>query len=134
MVLFDWNETYQTKIPTIDQQHKKLIDLINELNEAMRVGKGKEVTDKILKELTEYTVYHFGFEEKAFEKYDYLKKEEHKKEHQDLIKQLNDIIDKYKRNEIGINITVLDFLSNWIKVHIVKEDMLYVPYLTGKEL
>jgi len=134
MVLFDWSEKYRTGIPSIDEQHRKLIGLVNELNEAMRVGRGKELTDKVLKELGDYTVYHFSFEEAAFEKYGYPAKDEHRREHQALVRQLEDVVGKYERGEIGINVTLLEFLSNWIKTHIEKEDMLYVPHLAGKEL
>ncbi len=43
MALIDWDKSLSVNVEEIDQQHKKLIAMINELNEAMRNGKGKEV-------------------------------------------------------------------------------------------
>jgi hemerythrin-like metal-binding protein len=134
MAFFAWNEKLATGIPKIDEQHKKLISFVNELNDAMTTGKGKDVIGHILDELSEYTKYHFGLEEAAFEKYNYVQKGSHKAAHQTLIKKLDDFIRKYQSNKLVISIEVLGFLINWVNEHIMKEDMQYVPYLKGKEL
>jgi hemerythrin-like metal-binding protein len=134
MVFFEWDNKLCTNIPIIDEQHKKLISFVNELHEAMRNKKGKEVVGKILNELKEYTIYHFGTEEKAFDKYNYPKKAEHKKYHADLIRQVKELQDNYEKGKIAISIDVFNFLTNWVKNHIMKEDMEYVPLLKDKTI
>jgi hemerythrin-like metal-binding protein len=134
MELFAWTDKLKTGIPKIDEQHKKLIDHINELNEAMRLGKGKQVIEKVLAGLKEYTEYHFGFEVAALERNQYPQVAEQKKEHAAYVSKLQELTMQHKRNELGINIDVMNFVSDWIRDHIMKEDMKYIPYLQGKTL
>jgi hemerythrin-like metal-binding protein len=134
MLFFEWNDKLQTGIEIIDNQHKRLIDLVNELNEAMRNKKGKEALGHVLKELKDYTNYHFKYEEKEFEKFGYPQAEAHRKEHDDLIRQVEELIGQFQKDRLGISIDVLDFLTKWVKNHIMKEDMMYVPFLKDKDL
>jgi hemerythrin len=79
-------------VSEIDKQHKKLIDMINNLHEAMKEGKSKEVMGDILKSLLSYTETHFKLEEKYFDIYNYPAKENHKAKH----KQFIDTVTKSK--------------------------------------
>ena len=63
MPLFVWNDSYSVKVAELDNQHKKLIGLINQLYDAMKEGKGKDVLEVIFTELIEYTKNHFSAEE-----------------------------------------------------------------------
>jgi hemerythrin-like metal-binding protein len=134
MAYFDWDEKLATGIQKIDEQHKELISLVNELHEAMRKGKAKDIVSHVLEGLKRYTGYHFSTEEKAFEAYLYSGRVEHKKSHSDLIRQLDDLIEKHSRGELAISVDTLEFLTKWIKNHIMKEDMLYAPFLRGKTI
>ena len=64
MPLFNWSAQYETGILLVDTQHKKLVDAINTLHDAMKEGKGKEKIESTLNFLVEYTVLHFSAEEK----------------------------------------------------------------------
>jgi hemerythrin-like metal-binding protein len=134
MAFFEWDDQLKTGIAQIDDQHKGLIGAVNELYEAMRKKTTKEIMQRILDDLGEYTRSHFKFEEAAFEKYGYPLGDEHKKYHSDLVDQLGVLIGKFENNELGISIEVLDFLINWVKTHIKVQDMKYVPFLKDKEL
>lgn len=79
MALITWNENYSVKVKQFDDQHKKLIDMINELHDAMKVGKGKDVMEKILAGLIQYTVTHFANEERLMKQHNYPDYEQHKK-------------------------------------------------------
>mgnify|MGYP001013374245 CR=1 FL=1 len=134
MVLYEWTEKIAVGITTIDDQHKKLISLINDLNEAMRERKATEVIGKVLQELTDYTVYHFGNEERAFQKYQYPDTAAHLAAHKVFVDKLNELIENNKKGQLGISISVLDFLMDWISNHILKTDRQYVPFFQGKEI
>ena len=69
MPLIQWDDSLRVNIAEIDAQHRKLVGMINELNEAMRMGKGKEILGKTVQGLIEYTQTHFQTEEKYFEKF-----------------------------------------------------------------
>ncbi len=134
MAFMEWNEQLSTGIKEIDDQHKKLIDQINILHSAMHERKAKDVMGKILEELKAYTKYHFTTEEKSFEKYNYSEKILHTKKHNELIKQLDEIMEQYNAGSMTISIPLLNFLNKWISEHIQKDDMKYVPDLRGKEI
>jgi len=132
MPLITWNDNYSVNISEIDSQHKKLIELINQLHEAMRVGKGKDILGKILGELVNYTVYHFGTEEKLFNKYGYHEFVKHKKQHDDLTGQVRDTADKFGKGDNIITVEVMNFLKNWLNDHILASDKKYAPFLNSK--
>ena len=65
MALIEWNDEYSVKVKEIDQQHMKLVNLINELHLAMKEARGREVVGKILTDLISYTKFHFSTEERS---------------------------------------------------------------------
>ena len=132
MALINWSDEYSVKVKEIDQQHKKLIALINELHESMRAGNSKNVIKKILDELVEYTVYHFGFEEKLFAKYGYPETKVHMRYHTDLIEQLKEFLKKYESGSTIISIELMNFLKDWLVNHIMKSDKNYSAFLNSK--
>ena len=134
MALFNWDDKFMTGISEIDNQHKKLIALVNALYDAMKNRNTKDILDKLLKDLADYTVYHFTTEEKAFDKYGYAGKIGHKKNHADFVNEVNSLIERHKKSEIALSIDILNFLVEWVKNHILVEDMKYVPVLKGKDI
>lgn len=132
MALMNWESKFSVGIKEIDDQHKKLFDLINSLHDAMKAGKGKDALGKVLIELVNYTVYHFGTEEKLFQKYAYPETTAHKKEHADLTKQATELKAKFEKEGGAITIDVMNFLRDWLNNHILKIDMKYVPFLKSK--
>lgn len=134
MAYFNWTSQLATGIPLIDEQHMKLVDFVNQLNDAMKRGKGKDALGQILAELTKYAQYHFALEEKAFETYGYPAKAAHRKAHADLMAQVGDYVGRHAKGEVAMSVEMLGFLTTWVTEHIMKEDMLYVPFLKDKAL
>jgi len=71
MGTFEWTEMYAVKVAGFDRQHRTLFRTVNELNEALRAGHGKDIVGKVLQRLIEYTASHFAQEEAAMEKNGY---------------------------------------------------------------
>ncbi len=132
MPLFQWSPELSVSVKEIDAQHKKLVDLINLLHDSMKSGKGKDVMGDIMKDLTDYTVYHFSTEERLFEKYGYAEFARHKKEHDDLTKQVLDIKSKFEKGQVSITIEVMNFLKDWLNHHIRQSDKKYSAFLNSK--
>ncbi len=63
MAFIAWTDELSVDIGEIDEQHKKLINMINDLSYAMSKGKGRDVIEAILVGLRDYTVEHFAHEE-----------------------------------------------------------------------
>ncbi len=132
MPLFQWSQNLSVNIAEIDKQHRKLVDLINLLYDSMKEGKGKEVVGKILNDLTDYTVHHFSTEERLFEKYAYPEYARHKKDHEDLTKQVIDIKGKFMAGKTVLTMEVMNFLKDWLNNHIMQVDKKYSAFLNAK--
>lgn len=132
MVLVNWNEIYSVNIAEVDNQHKKLIELLNNLHEAMMTGKGRDIMSKTLSDLVNYTVSHFATEEKLFDQYDYPETEMHKQQHLDLVEQVGTLQKKFESGEKVLTIDVMNFLRDWLYDHIVGYDKKFGPYLNNK--
>ena len=119
--LMAWSNALAVGHAEIDRQHQVLIEIANRLNNAMHVGAGRAACGSILDELVNYTVNHFGFEEKLMEKHRYPDREAHLAAHHKLIEEVS----KFKRQyESGatIPIELMGFIRDWLVNHILKVD------------
>ncbi|MBI9044727.1 MAG: hemerythrin family protein [Anaerolineaceae bacterium] len=132
MALITWNENLSVNIQEFDQHHKKLIDMINNLHQAMKQGKGKDVLEDILKGLVEYTDFHFKTEEEYFKKFNYPESRQHIQEHNAFVKKVVDFVDTFKKGDLGLSIEISSFLSDWLKTHINGTDKKYSTFLNDK--
>lgn len=133
MSLMVWNDKLSVGVPSIDAEHKKLVGMVNELYDAIQAGHGKDVLSKILDGLIDYTATHFAHEERLFAETGYPAAAEHKKLHDDLKKQVLEIQAKFKSGASGtLSLEVLNFLKNWLIVHIQGTDKKYSPHLNAK--
>lgn len=134
MVAIQWSDQYSVSIAEIDKQHKFLIDLVNDLSNAMHEGKGNDILGEILSDLIRYTDIHFKTEEKYFDQYGYPDKLKHKQEHTELIAKVLDFKQKFDSNRAGLTLPVMSFLVDWLKTHIVGSDKKYTAFLNSKGL
>ena len=132
MPTMSWIDSYSTGIAEIDQQHKKLIELINSLNDAMGAGQGKVILGKILGELISYCVSHFAVEERLFDKHDYPDATSHKEKHQSMTSKVLELQTQFEQGKAMMSIEVMEFLQQWLDKHILGTDKQYVPFLTSK--
>jgi hemerythrin len=134
MPLIQWSDSLKVKVAEIDQQHQKLVGMINDLNEAMRQGKGKVVLGKILSGMVTYAASHFRTEEKYFDQFGYPEADSHKKEHGAFTKKVLEFKDGFEKGKLGLSMEVMDFLSDWLQNHIKGVDMKYGPFFNSKGL
>ncbi len=132
MGVLDWSEKYSVNIREIDDQHKKLISMVNHLNSAMREGKGRDALGKILGDLIEYTRTHFAHEERLMHSNGYPDYVAHKAKHKWLTDKVGDLSKEYNDGKITISLEVMTFLQDWVKNHIMGTDKQYTPFLNGK--
>lgn len=132
MAFITWKDSYSVNVKDIDTQHKKLIDMINSLHDSMKEGKGKEAIGGLLKELITYTKNHFAQEEQLFDKYGYFETLVHKRQHQDLVSQVESLQNSYLKGETIMSLDVMEFLKKWLNDHILGSDKKYSAFLNGK--
>jgi hemerythrin-like metal-binding protein len=134
MPLFEWKDEYSVGVNELNLQHKKIIQLLNELYEAMRDRKPKETLGKILDNMTTYAAMHFQTEEKYMKKYDYPGMDAHKKQHEDFVAKVIDFKEKFHQGSLMLSLDVLNFLKSWLKEHIMGADKEYAPFFEQKGL
>ncbi len=130
--LMRWDGSLQLGIGQIDDQHKQLVTMINDLHRAMKQRQTMAVMGGILERLVNYTVYHFGNEEKLFQKHGYPEYGQHKKIHENLVGKVMEFKTKIDRGDSTISMELMDFLKDWLVNHIKGTDKKYVPFLQEK--
>jgi len=124
MALIEWTSNYSVSVGEMDNQHKKLISLINSLHEAMKTGKTKDIMGGILKELIDYTRTHFSEEEKYMQKINFAELDKQKEAHAAFIKKISEAQKGFNEGK-AISIDLLNFLNKWLIEHIVNMDKKY---------
>ena len=132
MALITWNNNYSVNIKEIDSQHKKLVDLVNELYDNMKIGKGKEVTGKVLNDLVKYTESHFAYEEELFKKFKYIEGVKHSQEHAQLLSKVKSFVKDFDSGKGSVSVELLNFLKDWLVSHIGNSDKKYSQFLNSK--
>lgn len=132
MSLIKWNETFSVHIEEIDKEHKQLVMMVNDLTDAMKTGKGRDVLGEILEGLIAYTASHFRTEEKYFKQFHYPHAVEHKKEHADFVKNVLEFKEQFDQGKSTVSVNVLQFLSKWLQAHIKEADMKYSTFLNDR--
>ena len=97
-----WKENYNVGNKTIDDEHKKLLGIINHLTVAAYHDTGSELEEKTLAELVTYTTYHLEHEEKLMQENNYPDLEACKQKHAEIIEQANQLMDNYKTSKLDL--------------------------------
>ena len=131
--LIQWdNAKYSVKINSIDEQHKKLVALINQLFEAMSKGEAHEQLSAIIQELIQYTETHFGTEEAYFKKFGYDNSVEHENEHKKFVEQIKKFQSDFEAGSVTLSKDIIFFLKDWLINHICGTDQHYTDFLLSK--
>lgn len=134
MTKYEWNDSYLLNITEIDNQHKKLLTITNELYEILSGSEEdyKLNMSKILKKLTDYTVYHFEAEEKFMASYGYSGTTMHKNAHDFFIAEVNRQIQKLNKETKKDGEQFYSYIANWILTHIAKADKVWADFVKSK--
>jgi len=127
-----WKNEYSVNIRQIDIQHKKLVELINDLHEAMSAGKAKDVLEKILGELVAYTKFHFSKEEELMETNGYAGLLAHRIKHKELTEKVLQFQNNFRSGSAALSIELMNFLKSWLVDHIQGTDKQYSAPLNAK--
>jgi len=127
-----WGPHFSVDNPEIDNEHKELISVYNELIDFIRMDEGRSGMAKILSELTDHCLKHFHREEEYMDRLDYPLAETHKKFHREFIYKVSLFISYLLSDHPPQPDEIVDFLNNWWYVHIQKYDRDYENYKKNK--
>lgn len=122
MTFFPWQKNYAFGIESIDSDHVKLIDMINDLYSAMSKGEGKNVIKDIVTGLVDYSKVHFKREEVKMKSINFMNFEDHEAEHDAFILKVSAFKKKLDEGKDNISIEVVTFLREWLSNHILTSD------------
>ena len=115
----------------LDAQHKRWIDLFNRIYMAHVNNESEFEVKKVIKDLADYTVWHFGFENKMMETYNYKTYREHRAQHDDILDQVSKIYEQLENGDEILIVNILEFLKKWLINHILKTDLILGRYLSS---
>lgn len=126
--VFEWSDKFSVGIAEIDEQHKKLFEIIGTVFEGIAERNDRELLKTAFDKILDYTKYHFKTEESYFAKFQYPDAEAHKKQHAKLIEETLALKAEYGEGSLGVNLELIDFLTNWLQRHILLHDKKYAPF------
>ena len=129
-----WNEKLSVGYNVIDGHHKKLILIVEEVYSLLELPDAvfRLKVGKVLKKLSDYTIYHFQEEERVMAKYNYPGLEKHAKIHATFVEKLQNALPLMARGDKKIAIDMYNFLSQWLLNHIAIEDQDWAKFIHEK--
>lgn len=123
MAYIEWNSGLDTGIEVIDNQHKRIVDYMNKLEDT-RVNHSREEVGIVLDELVDYTLSHFTFEESLMEEAGYPFIKAHKRVHELFVRRVSSYMQRFKMGE-DITEELQNSLKAWLINHIRNDDKDY---------
>jgi len=129
-----WKNEFSVGVQEMDDQHKKLIAMINRLIAEQHTLTDPKTIAELLTDMTDYAQVHFRAEEYLMAEYGYDRKSQQEEQHKSFIEKT---ISFFSVSDLGPNIlseALLDYLSIWLVNHILNEDMKYKVFFRNKGL
>lgn len=126
-----WDNKYQTGYKRIDDQHRELVNIINDLYETGVVGDlsneyVRRSFNAIIKRTIDYATYHFSYEEKIMKAINYSIAKEHISKHRSFSIKVVEEVNKYDNGDNLVIEDFIEFLKNWLINHIIVEDKKFI--------
>jgi hemerythrin len=135
MAFVEWSPEFSVGVEEIDDDHKKLLELLNHLEDAVTTGRGRDILSMVLDELVLYVGYHFAHEEELFERTSYPGYERHRLQHRALTTTVREIYEDFKLDTSEtMPQQILVFLKNWLYDHILGSDRAFGLYLSTNRI
>ncbi|MDR2952862.1 MAG: bacteriohemerythrin [Treponema sp.] len=128
-----WEDKYATGIQLIDNQHKELVNLTNQLFRACMGSEDELQTlfKEAMSRMVEYVRFHFGAEQKLLEAIGYPEFQNHKKLHEGLVSNILEAVKDQKEGKKFVPNHFVRTLRDWVFSHIAVEDKKYAFYVAG---
>jgi len=131
---FAWNERYDTGIRIIDEQHRKLFRLVNDLRRMVQDGTDRAEVADLLEQLVVFTELHFATEENLMGQYDFPDLSAHAAEHASMLTSLRELLAKFQESHQTMAMLVPTFMEGWLRHHISDGDFGFKTFLLARNL
>ncbi len=118
MAFIDWSDKLSVNIEEVDDDHKKLVGMVNRIHDELAEGADKDALADLLEELISYTSWHFRHEERLMQESAYEGLFDHKTEHENLVGQATELYEAFLDGDNEIPDKLMPFLKDWLVNHI----------------
>lgn len=125
--LFQWEDRYQLNVTSMDDEHKQLIFLMNDLYSKYTSKVSADEQGVALKKLAEFAVKHFEDEEAYMKKVNFPGLETHCVIHKSLLAKVTEFVNEFESKKVISN-ELFNFLKTWLAAHIIGIDMKYAEH------
>jgi hemerythrin len=132
MGLISLRDEQKVNVPEIDAQHEALVELINQLHQAMSDGRGKEVLGRVISALVDHTRSHFAYEEQLMTEHAFPGFDKHREEHDRLLQHIEELARRFDNGDLLLSFAVMVDLRAWALVHIEKFDIALGAFLNRR--
>lgn len=128
-----WSDDLSVGVEAIDDDHRLLLSLMDQLQQAVDGGENRETVGSVLNALIDYTEFHFEREERMMEACDYPDLDDHQEFHAKLRTKAQNIRNAYLLDpDAELGEKVMEFLTGWLRHHIMGTDKAYAPVMAEK--
>ena len=132
MAFMDWDPGLSVGFEEIDNDHMKLIEILNALSDAITETQEDAAIGQVLDDLLSYTMWHFRHEERLMQTHGYPEFLEHKTQHGDLAEQATGLQKRFQDGDRDVAAEALPFLKAWLGNHILGTDKKLGAFLSEK--
>ncbi len=135
--LIVWNDSLVTGVDEIDEQHRILVNSINEANTRLTENVSAEILDQITRDLLSYALYHFETEEELMQEFNYTETcqedmENHLQQHRNFSSTVVSVREGLKTGKLITREDLLTFLNSWLINHILNTDKRLAAFILEK--
>jgi methyl-accepting chemotaxis protein len=128
MQLMEWSDELLCGVPSIDDSHQEIINMVNTFYSDMMHGNGMEAAREAVDRINSIMEIHFEEEEAFMASINYPDLAEHKRKHQDFMSKFRVLEEATLNQQEGANTETFDFFSTWIQNHIFNDDRKFAEY------
>ncbi len=133
MSTFEWSSDYNIGIKVIDQQHRRIIDYINQVYAAPKSSAARAELKEVLTNLIDYTLSHFAFEEALLEEANYADLQEHQLTHANFCNLIEHMQTRFNSGD-DVSTELAELLQRWLLQHILTDDRSYARIIKTRFL
>jgi hemerythrin len=132
MDFMTWTEAMSVGVQSLDEDHKKLFAIVNDLHDGIRAGHRKDILEDVVDQLVDYTKFHFAREEHFLKQNSFASFEMHKSEHDGMIKKIINVQLRLRdASVVMLDLELMGFLQSWLINHIQRSDKKYQACLNS---
>ncbi len=130
--IIEWSSALELGIDSVDEQHAKLVSLLNEAYDATVSLSGQEEILNILKRMNEYTKFHFSSEEELMKESGYPDLKSHMVKHLAFVEYVEKTMKRFEMEDFISSVELITYLFDWLKEHILGADKKFSEYYADK--